>query len=42
LKKFAAKVGRAVSRGKVNADLGNELTGLAVQARSELLGLSAT
>jgi hypothetical protein len=42
LKKFAAKLGRAISKGKVDPDLGNELTGLATDARSQLLGLGAS
>jgi hypothetical protein len=42
LKKFSAKLGRAVSKGKIDPDLGNELDGLATDARSELLGLGAS
>ncbi len=41
MKKFAAKLGRAVSKGKVDATLGNDLTSLATEARSQLLGLTA-
>jgi hypothetical protein len=42
LKKFAAKLGRAISKGKVDPDLGTELSSLATEARSQLLGLGAS
>lgn len=41
LKKFAAKLGRAISKGKVDATIGNDLSSLATEARSRLLGLTA-
>jgi hypothetical protein len=42
LKKFAAKLGRAVSKGKIDADLGTELQTIATETRSQLLGLGAS
>jgi hypothetical protein len=42
LKKFAAKVDRGVSKGKIDAALGAELVEIAVQARDQLLGLLAS
>jgi hypothetical protein len=42
LEKFAAKLGRAISKGKVDPDLGTELSSLATEARSQLLGLGAS
>ncbi len=41
LKKFAAKVGRGISKRRVDPMIGNDLTALATEARSQLLGLGA-
>jgi hypothetical protein len=41
MKKFAAKLGRAISKGKVDPTIGNDLSSLATEARSQLLGLTA-
>ena len=42
LKKFNGKLNRGITKGKVAADLGNELATIAGEARSQLLGLGAS
>jgi hypothetical protein len=39
LKSFSKKLNKGLARGKVRADLGGELSGLATEASDELAGL---